>query len=547
MSDTSIKENINLLFSNLGIKKVVFVDDYNDEVVTVESILTSPERNTIFEKYFPQFIRGDIDIENDTLRKAWEDIPFEIKKQIKDSILSETDKNVIPELKQIFSNELLLSKSPMEWIHEKDKLLTNCNSTLFLFDQELGLDERKDNGINIIKEITKDKEVMCCLFTQINEADNYLSYRDKLSEDYNISRDKFFVIPKKELSENKPMFVYLLKLTILCRYFLFFKSHVHEILCNSAKAAEEKIGKIGIEDFDHIIFKTPLKEGAWEPDMFYRMYSGIKRREYNSSISADTEINSAISKIRSVSGIMPKGTESFLIPSNAWNIQHNELYERAEYLNNNNLPIEVGDIFLNTENNEKYILLFRPCDLFLRTNGKRAKNAKRLTLVKISNFLDENKFSQYDQKFSYFGDSNREKWKLNFREILLVRDYILDLCSYNSEGRSRYTSNPESNASYRPSLISRYKIITEQINKTINHGNEILGESKEENTIMKKSIYEAVFKDDYFYATFEQNNDNFSLNFNCRRVGRLLYERAINLLAEYYSVMQRPGYPPDFG
>ena len=551
MSDTTATDNIIQLFSIFGIEKVIYVDDYNNEDITVESIIASSKRNMVFEIFFPELLIGDVGIENSNLRKQWENVNNEKRSEIKNAIQSVTDKEVIPEFIKIIPEKVLVLMNPNSWIQEKESLLKSKHNTLFLFDQELGINERKDDGINIIKEITKDNEIICCLFTQIEQAYNYLEYRDKLSEDYNIRRDNFFVIPKREVSQNQQLFVYLLKLTILCRYFIIFKSRVHGIINNTVRTTKGKIEKISIEDFDHIIFKTPIKEGAWEPDMFYRIYSSFQRYEYNSLIFSDNEIKNAISKIRSVSNIMLKEPKDYLIPSNAWNIQRNELYENVEYLNNNNLPIEVGDIFKDTVTNDYFILLFRPCDLILRTEEGRAKYNKRITLIKITKFEGKLQKNQYEREFLYFGESKNEKWKINFREVVLVQDFILDLCSFNSDGIAKYTSNYELNKNYfRPALISRFSEIKEQINGEINRSDSILAESEiDEDKILKikKSLYETVFKDDLFGAIYEQNGDYFSLTFNCKRIGRLLYERAIGLLAEYYSVMQRPGYPPHFG
>ena len=67
------------------------------------------------------------------------------------------------------------------------------------------------------------------------------------------------------------------------------------------------------------------------------------------------------------------------------------------------------------------------------------------------------------------------------------------------------------------------------------------------NVNVKKSIYESILDDDLFKAEYEEINNDYTIKYNCRRVGRLIYERAIGLLAEFHSVMARHGYPPEYG
>ena len=551
MSDSVIKDEINLLFHNFNIEKIIYVDDCNDEDITVEKIIASSKRNMIFENCFPELLIGDIDIENSNLRRKWEYVSNEMKKQIIRLMLSETDKSTIPEFLKFIPPELIILKTPIQWVQEKEILLENYGNTLFLFDQELGINELKDDGITIIKEISRDKKIICCLFTQIEQAYNFLEYRDKLSEDYDIPKDNFFVIPKRELSRDPSLFVYLLKLTILCRYFILFKSHVNGIINSTVKLAEEKVEKIGIEDFDHIIFKIPLKEGAWEPDMFYRIYSGFQRNEYNLRIVANEEIKSTISKIRSVSNIMPKKLDSFLMTSNAWNIQRGELYEDNEFINGNHLPLEVGDIFENTTNNEKYILLTRPCDLMIRASGIRARNSNRFALIRMEQ-RKRNKKEMYEHELWFYDNLKDKEWVINYKNIFFVDDYILDLCVYNNNGVSKFLSNYEPDNNMRPSLINRYTLLKGQVSNELEKCKAILVEVKDSDkknfSRMQKRIYETIFSNGLFQAQYDQQTQNiFSFTFNCKRTERLLYERAAGLLSEFYSIMQRPGYPRDYG
>jgi len=550
MSDAAMIENVVKLFTILDIKNVVYVDDYNDEDISVEKVITSPMRNQVFEKFFSN-MSGDEDMQNNSLRKEWDELSLDLKNEIKLIIQSETDKDAIPAFLELIPKEILLSLTPNDWEEKKDELLKNYQNTLFLFDQDLGLNEREDNedGIVIISEISKGKDIICGLFTQIVTKDDCLDYRDKMSKKYNVERDKFLVISKKDVSINQALFIYFLKLTILCNYFMKFKESVSNIINIVGENAINTINNIGIEDFEHIIFKTPLEEGIWEPDMFFRIYAGFHRRYFINSAYANNELQKAISEIRSVSDI--KIETDLPLTSKAWDIQKKELYDDTEHINKNHLPIEVGDIF-EDENKKLFILLSQPCDLMIRDKGRRSRSDKRLTLVRIKKKETaeekEEKNKPYKQDLWYYGTSKEEKWFVDFKDVFFVKDYILDLCVYNDDGISKYISNLKLNMFFRPSLVKRYKFIEEQIRKTITKNKELYKNVKEnKNKELQKVMYEAIFSDDLFSAKYEQDENNCSIAFNCKRVGRLLYERAIGLLAEYCSVMQRPGYSPEYG
>ena len=551
------KESIKDILNKFNISKVVYVDDYNVEI-SVEKVISSPKRSYIFQTFFQELLMGDIDIENAKLMKLWENINYETKSKIRQIIgssenTSDIDKRTIPVFAELVSDDFFYPLSPENWEKKKNEYLLDSKTTLFLFDQDLKMDGRDDSGIRIIKEISTNRDIICGLFTQKAEKDGYIEYRDTMCEKYSIEKDKFFVIPKGNVTDDQQLFLHLLKLTILGRDFTLFKTHVNSIIKQTNDKAICEIERIKVEDFDHIIFQVPKIEGLWEPDMFFRIYSGFQRREFISLACSNDELKKSIFRIRSVSDI-PIKSDSLIIPSDAWNIQHNELYEKADYLNNNHLPIEVGDIFEDIEKNIKYVLLVQPCELMIRgKDGKRSRASYRLTLAKVKKLSEEDKNDVIDEKaylkeFLYFGTAREDKWYVSFKDIFYVKSLILDLCVFHQNGISQYSSSDdfENNNDFSQSLIKRYIEIKKEITKKVEVGNSILCRIKK-NVNITKNIYESIFNDDLFDVEYEENNNNYTIKYNCKRIGRLTYERAVGLLAEFHSVMARPGYPSDYG
>ena len=118
-------------------------------------------------------------------------------------------------------------------------------------------------------------------------------------------------------------------------------------------------------------------------------------------------------KLRLVSNV-PPDSKTFPITPNAWEIQHKELYENPSYINKNHLPIELGDIF--KKGSKKYILLAQPCDLMIRSNGKREPELIRVPLIEINKDDEDVKqcdtFSRhkYIEELPYFSDSQDGTW-----------------------------------------------------------------------------------------------------------------------------------------
>jgi hypothetical protein len=122
---------------------------------------------------------------------------------------------------------------------------------------------------------------------------------------------------------------------------------------------------------------------------------------------------------------------------------------------------------------------------------------------------------------------------------------------YNDDGISRYASNKNTDENWGPALSKRYEKIAKQISHGIKKVCTIIDETKGHEGLntdrIYKNIFETIFPDDLFNLKYDKQGENFTLAYNCRRTGRLIYERAVALLAEYYSVMQRPAFYPEYG
>jgi len=557
------QESVSKLFNAFGITKVVYVDDYFD--VDFDKINAAKNKDDIIQEFFPEIIISNQEIQDDRLRKKCEDLEDSRKVEIAKKLIPDSDigidQTIIPDILQVMS-DYISPISPSHWNKAKERFLCNWENSLFLFDQDLKLYPEISNamdGMVIITEITsKNPEIVCGLITQTIKQEECVAKRDELREKFGISNsDKFFIIPKSDLDSNKALFVYFLKLAVLSKYFIDFKGKVQDALNEAAKKAKNQIDQIHVDDFNHIFFETPKNEGAWEPDMFFRIHSNFYRKEYAKSFFfSDTVFLERLQKIRLISDIPTKPVEH-LIPSSAWKIQHDELYEEGDYLNKNHLPIELGDIFEMIDSNRsttrKFILLMQPCDLIIRSNGSRshARDDKRIALFEIKSNKVKQYKSDFEDELTYFGESSEEQYYIKYKEAYLIKDYILDLCVYSSEGVSEYKSDYTCDEHIRPTLKERYEKIQKAIKKTLQRYEEIKSEIKKRNDsnnerLLEKIIY-PFFTDDLFCGEYKEKDGVFTITFNCKRTSRFKFDRAAGLLTRYYSVLQRPAFDVDYG
>jgi len=559
MSMADAKKSAKALFDAFNITTVLYVDDYFS--VSGDDIIWAKNKTEIVRKYFSTITVSDEDIINDQIRQQWDSFDSFKKQEIATIIQKDTgeeiDNVILPEILQIIPGTSLRTLSPSEWQDNKNSFLQKKKNTLFLFDQDLKLTSGSSepmDGINIIAEILKSDDVLCGLITQTVTQANCIEKRGELSQKYNISSDQFFIIPKEDLKNNKALFLYLLKLTILSKDFSFFKERINNILNDTVNISMSHIKDIHVEDFNHIIFEKPHNEGLWEPDMYFRIYSHYQRREFNKLVLPDSDLHTAISNIRSVRDISTEPL-SYLIPPKVRAIQRDELYEEGDYLNKNHLPIELGDIFEMADssrpNPRKFILLMQPCDLIIRNNGSRARDDKRIALFEIKSNKVKQYKSDFEDELTYFGESSEEQYYIKYKEAYLIKDYILDLCVYSSEGVSEYKSDYICDEHIRPTLKERYEKIQKAIKKTLQRYEEIKSEIKKRDDsnnerLLGKIIY-PFFTDDLFCGEYKEKDGVFTITFNCKRISRFKFDRAAGLLTKYYSVLQRPAFDVDYG
>jgi hypothetical protein len=221
-------------------------------------------------------------------------------------------------------------------------------------------------------------------------------------------------------------------------------------------------------------------------------------------------------------------------------------------LNGNHLPIELGDIFEKTSggSTKKFILLAQPCDLMIRSDGKRYPEIEHVPLVEVVSASEQPKYSE---EMVYFGENATEKWFVKFKQFHQVRINLMDLCSFNSDGISVIPIEGDCDLSLRPGMLKRF-IMLQKENKSLFDKLSIFNPKKGETglvmqtkTAIKNSIEGELLKAGLFKGETIEREGSYYMGFNCKRIGRLDRTRAYGMLMIYTSNLSRPAYDRDFG
>lgn len=318
-----------------------------------------------------------------------------------------------------------------------------------------------------------------------------------------------------------------------------------------AQTAADHVEAISIYDLDHIVFQVSTEEGLWEPDMLFRLHGLFHRLESRRLAHEGAELEAIARRLRSVSHI-PTSTQ-FPPLSNAWEIQKSEIFEAAEYLNENHLPLELGDIFEKTDSTsrKRYILLAQPCDLIVRRDGKRHPELDHVPLAEVAQPTSD--LSDYSPPMEYFGESPSERWVVKLKQVHQVHASILDLCVFNDDGLATMQLNAQAHEPIRPAWKARYKILAklfEHLFKRLSVLSPVEGESlpvKQMKERVRLAVIGDLLKEGLFKGMLDDQNGRRGITYNCRRVGRLSRARAFGLLMAYTGLLSRPAYDRSFG
>jgi DNA-binding Xre family transcriptional regulator len=563
------QEALKQIFEIERIKQVVCVDDQyrefpDDMVNDVIGFLETREIDSLQETFsrvddFRDVIWDDEDIRKEQIRKIWYNAHREKREALYDKISklfpqfadnnnaynnNDMDIEHARTLRSILTPSVGVEFKEISfagWKKSGDEYLEDkiVNQTLFLFDQDLSKEGGTDReGIKIIKSLLgKNKEIRCGLLSHtFSPNDEYKDWK-KFADDYSIVKDRFVLISKMRLNEDKPGFVRMIRLTVMNKYCEKLKDKVRDIIEDTFKKSKKEIDDLNIYDFEEIVFRSSYEEGIWEPDTLFRLYNLYQKKNARKLALQDDDLRSYTDKIREISSIP---IEDYKRESKLWEIQRHELYE-DEHINQLHMPIELGDIFRKTNGEKKYILIAQPCNLMVRAKepkGKRAYDFHEAVMAEIVKKPSPPDDSCY--KLLYFDRQNGDNYFVDFKKTHSVLLCVLDLCVYNKEGLAKMSVGDVCPDLVIPSWCSRFEILKRKVEKIIKKYKENKSKGYDESTL-NLLLPKGLFK-----AAIEVQKGKDSIRYNCQRIGRLCQPRSGEMLTKYAQYISRSAFEHDF-
>lgn len=574
-ANNQAKAAILSILSDIGISKIVYVDDrcamqeLKEACIGKLKSLKSSNPDgfdeidfTLAQAVFDKRINDLWDGKDDPGKR---ELFLNVLKAENNS--EELENSVAPmKLKEILQDKIELL-SPAEWVAQKTtytSTLSDTSKILFLFDIQFTHAPLPDNrdGRHLASELLSEHTIKdylyCGVFSHLFSIDEEHTKRKEYCSSFSIDPNRFYTISKKRYREDSylPGLAEGIRNTLVIDEVQYLKKEVSKVLKESFKKSLEEIDNLTPESFNHIIQKSSLKEGAWEMSTLFRLSNIISYQNALNSLlpkTKRTKINESLSKIRKVEKVKT-GSETPTDKAQVKELRTRELFLPEPILNQLHFPTSNGDIY--RVNEREYILLAQPCNLALRSDGKRSRS------YDIGFFIEIEKISLTDYQQLGAGQLGAiekiENPNLPEGEIQIARfasfDTVslipLDLAVFNTNGKSTINLKELENKSttIQDSWKKRYKIIHKQFSE-YKKRIIVIRKLKASN---KNLVKDAIYKGDLFKG-FNINNENVLsranstiLNFDIQRIGHYRQQYSSDLLQKFMQYLSRNAFDHDF-
>ncbi|PBP71008.1 hypothetical protein CCL21_09360 [Pseudomonas syringae] len=509
------KELTGRLLAAMSIVRVINVDDdhHANPRGSLETVIAAIYADTIDATVVARAILPDNsdDLDDDEvialLRAEWDAIGEERQQELtiaarrgeethetidyqENSVLD--DNNALMSLPTLIGEDFDFQRMSFSQWREKGKnLLLDGTPTLVLFDRSFVQEGQSDTaGEELVKSILKEQDLDhiytgLLTHTAVNEASETALAEKIFSEIEGISR-RLVVIAKNRLSSGSD-FPEALRMVLYADELESFRKHAIKSLSLATEQAVKLLESVKPYAL-MATFESARREGAYETDNVIRMTGASARRSLETSLRNPDFITKTLSKLRNAAGVelYLEGNER---PGDLPEITWDEKFDSKAHLAKLSIPLAIGDIFrvydINGSGADRYyILLAQPCDLSVRTDGKRSNNLDSLilTLLKPAKADESGKYpllKSNQQSIGFLEVENSVPWIVNFSQQIKVPCLALDASVVNAEGLStigKAAELPESlSTAWRErfkkmqkdsaSIIKRYAALVKTISK----------------------------------------------------------------------------------
>ena len=558
-----MKNHIRELIEKRNIKRIVYVDNefeidiYKD---SIKSFLRENISNKSIE--WPFSIEAGIEYAMEECRRWLDDDSNNdrISQFIQERNIKRGTHDIEKILNDILPTEILHCVTPNEfkeqYIETPIYLPTDTNQLVILMDKYL-VEDDANSGMKLLAPFKDADYVSCGLFSNRFEIDEEIIHWGDCDSAKNI-----YPLSKSRVADCEA-FLLGLRNIVWLRQISDIKCQILELYDEAFKKAQDDLELLDPASFDWAIIKSSAHEGCWEFDMMKRIMQLLLNRHVEKLMTEGEDFP----KIQELTQILKKISD-FPQCKDTPNSEllkdyyKSEVYADISYVNNTYSQIANGDIF-EIEGKGKYMLCCQPCNLELRKNASR-KSSEFVYLLPIEKtfILTEDSLEQGKKQNKQLYRSilhqlsNEESVCVNLAANVRINPRILDLVSYNKEGRAIIDTNKDkehindSNI-MQANMLAHYHKIYSTICNQVKLCKKI--DSLPKNTIEKseKLALLKMLKKPFEMASeglisLDYNPETGIINFKIRRIGRYKEPFSQIVLNDFMNYLSRQALPNDF-
>lgn len=563
------------LFAHLKIAKIVFVDDKAELQTDAGAVIKVLATNEAAKEPLADFFPGvTLTLENDALQEQLAARLGELDAKgiaaLREVLAAQSDdaaeREALGRMQDLLPEGTTAHLlTPHAWHERRDALIGECTEerrTLFLFDQELEVDDATlgfAKGSDIIRDMAEKEKTgfgtrwFCGMLTHtVAKGDEVTSWR-KLEKSERLDLRFFMPIAKAAL-DDAPAFYGAVYRTLINTYCQTMKSLAQDAFEEALKNALERFADLDPIDFEHMVVKSSEVEGISELETLIRLYGIIQKDQVKSQILQRARVGEFAVAARSAKNIADVGRAlSATTQERLHKLRREELYESDQLVNSYHDPLRNGDIFEIGEGDDLklWVLVAQPCDLMVRSNGKRAReeNFKVAVLAPLrTRPLGDEAGVKEGLNFSleHYDHGGAQSAVVLFADATPANLQVLDLAVFNKDGRCQLAAAPDPAMSL-PSrawerrdteLRSHFGKVTKQIEAARTAHKDAVANLLAAAIVPRGTPKKAFAK----YGAYDAG----AFSYPIRRCGRIRDPLAASLLVAYSQFLARDAYEHDF-
>ena len=430
-----MREKLFQLLSLSKVKKIIYVDDlfcvdqYFDEA---KAILKTWLETEEYKKL--DFLTEGKEFALEEFESWWMSATVEDKRKCVFEIMKVNMKELnilecLNNIKEKGIDVIFMEPSDFsdEYIERLKSEVNNDSQVLLLMDKEF--EGQQHGGEALLKKIDNTQFVHCGLFS------GTFTIEDEINEwkDRGFSTTVYPLSKKRILEDAEEKMIEGIRNILWLNHISKMKKDAIEVFEKSIKNTCERFKNMDPASFDSAIVKTSQEEGCWEYVTLNRILMVMLESSIHSKVVEENnfpKIQEDLSLLRESSSFC---SDEYIDKTWLKELRNCELYTSGIYINKTYSPVANGDIFLI--GTKKYILLFQPCSLSIRQDGKRTRDLSSAYVIEIKNktkgtqTLKEIEVPLENPKDLEFHYVNLA----SFQRICLD---VVDMVSFNSEGKA---------------------------------------------------------------------------------------------------------------